>query len=697
MTVDLFARPMRWAQLTLVENDPGRYDPAFWLDYFRRIKADAACLSAGGCVAYYPTQIPYHHRSAWMGESDPFGELVEGCRRLGMLIMARTDPHSILDDAYEAHPEWAAVDAEGQPRRHWAAPHRWVTCAHGPYNFEFMTEVHREIMQMYGVAAIFSNRWAGSGTCYCEHCQRAFYDAYHLPLPRTRDPKDPSWRSYILWQQQNLFALWQRWDQVIQEVRPDARYVPNSGGGALSSLNMRIMGERSEILFADRQARRGLMAPWAAGKNAKEYRATLGTKPVGGIFSVGVEEHYRWKDSVQTSSEIEAWVADATAQGLRPWFTKFGGVLYDQRWLAPVEDIYRWQADIEPYLRNTANLATVAMVYSQQTAAYYGGEQAQQKVEDHSLGWYQALIEARIPFEMVHDELLDAEHVDRFKVLILPNIAALSEAQCQQLRGYVARGGSLIATHETSLYDAWGVRREHLGLADLFSCDVAGPVEGPLQNAYLNIDACSDGSYHRLLQGLEGVGRIIHGAQRLPTTPNVAGTPSPLTLVPSYPDLPMEEVYPRQEHTDVPEVYTRELGAARIVYFPWDIDRTFWEVLCVDHGRLLANAVRWALNEPLPVEIKGDGVLDVSLWRQANSLTLHLVNLTNPMLMKGPQRQVYPIGPLTVRLRLPEAVQVKQVHLLKAEQELPYQINDGMLSIRVSRIDQYEIVALDLV
>jgi hypothetical protein len=27
-----FDRPMRSAQLTLVENDPGRYDPASWLD-----------------------------------------------------------------------------------------------------------------------------------------------------------------------------------------------------------------------------------------------------------------------------------------------------------------------------------------------------------------------------------------------------------------------------------------------------------------------------------------------------------------------------------------------------------------------------------------------------------------------------------------------------------------------------------------
>ena len=33
---------MRWVQLTLVENDPGQFDPAFWLDYFKRLHADAA-------------------------------------------------------------------------------------------------------------------------------------------------------------------------------------------------------------------------------------------------------------------------------------------------------------------------------------------------------------------------------------------------------------------------------------------------------------------------------------------------------------------------------------------------------------------------------------------------------------------------------------------------------------------------------
>jgi len=37
-----FDRPMRWVQLAFVEDDPGRYDPGFWLDYFKRIHADAS-------------------------------------------------------------------------------------------------------------------------------------------------------------------------------------------------------------------------------------------------------------------------------------------------------------------------------------------------------------------------------------------------------------------------------------------------------------------------------------------------------------------------------------------------------------------------------------------------------------------------------------------------------------------------------
>src|SRR5262252_2384310 len=142
----LFDKPMRWAQLTLVENDPGQYDLAFWLDYFKRTHSDGVTLSAGGCVAYYPTKVPLHYRSAWMKDTDPFGDLVRGCRKLGRTVLARTDPHAVHQDVYDAHPDWIAVDAEGRKRRHWSMPELWVTCALGPYNVEFMTGVTREIV-----------------------------------------------------------------------------------------------------------------------------------------------------------------------------------------------------------------------------------------------------------------------------------------------------------------------------------------------------------------------------------------------------------------------------------------------------------------------------------------------------------------------------------------------------------------------
>ncbi len=691
-----FDRPMRWAQLTLVENDPGQFDLQYWLDYFRRVHADAACLSAGGCVAYYPTRIPLHYRSAWLKDMDPFGDLVAGCRKLGMNVIARTDPHAAHQDVFDAHPDWIAVDAGGKKRRHWASPDLWVTCALGPYNFEFMTGVTAEIVRLYKVDGVFSNRWSGSGMCYCEHCVRNFRQATGLELPRTTDPQDPARRAYILWRQRRLFELWDVWDAEIRKANPEARFIANSGGGALSDLDMKSIGERSQILFADRQARRGVAVPWANGKNGKEYRSTMGRKPIGGIFSVGIVEPYRWTDSVQSAAEIRIWAADGIANGLRPWFTKFSGTLRDQRWLKVVEDIYEWHYRSERYLRNEQPMARVGMVYSQQTAAFYGGARAAQKVEDHTLGFYHALVEGRIPFEMVHDGLLEPGDVDRFKVLVLPNIAALSDAQCGQLRGFLARGGSLVATYETSLYDEWGVRRENFGLADIFGARFAGRVEGPMQNSYLTVEKDPvSGRHHPVLAGLEDAWRIINGVNRVVVETTARPGYVPLTLIPSYPDLPMEEVYPRQPRTDVPGIFLHDSGKSRVVYFPWDVDRTFWEILCVDHGKLLRNAVEWAANEEKPVTVSGPGVLDVAVWRQKDSMTAHLVNLTNPMMMKGPFREIIPVGEQHVIVRLPEGKKVRKVQLLAGGRPVQVKETPGHVELVVPEIAVHEVIAID--
>ena len=683
-----FNRPMRWAQLTLVENDPGNFDPDFWLSYFKQIHADGTTLSAGGVVAYYPTNVPFHHRSAWLGNSDPFGYLVEGSRKMNMSIIARSDPHATWQNVFDAHPDWIAVTADGEKRRHWANPELWVTCALGPYNFEFMTGVHKEIMERYQPDGIFSNRWAGHGICYCEHCKRNFKEYSGLELPKSANSFDSTYQKYSEWNTARLKELWLLWDSVIRKQKSTSRFIPNGFPDKV------ITGQLSDIVFTDHQARSGYTMPWSNGKGAKELRASIGMKPLGGIFSVGVEERYRWKDSVQSEEEIRIWVAEGTANGMRPWFTKFSGVLYDKRWLNVVDKIYQQHFRNEKYLRNIAPLARVGMVFSEQTGNY-GKESWQQKSGDHEMGMYQALLEARIPFEMVNDRLLDDENLKPFKLLILPNIATLSDRQCGQLRQYVESGGSLLATFETSLYDENGNQRSDFGLADLFGISFQQKVEGPMQNSYLRLKSnISTNNFHPVLKDLEDAFRIINTIYMVDVKPEIQ-LESPVTLIPSYPDLPMEHVYPREPETGIRGLYLNDSGKGRVAYFPGDIDRSYWQVMCIDHLKLLQNTIRWALNEEPVVEVNGPGVIDVTVWKQENSMTVHLVNLTNPAMLKGPFKEFIPVN-ADVKINFPSGIKVEDVHLLIGREKPTFMLKENSIFLKIQEIKDHEIIAVDL-
>jgi hypothetical protein len=219
-----------------------------------------------------------------------------------------------------------------------------------------------------------------------------------------------------------------------------------------------------------------------------------------------------------------------------------------------------------------------------------------------------------------------------------------------------------------------------------------------MMNSYLNLEKDpATGQFHPLLSGFEDANRIVNGVHRVITTSLNDGhtVASPLTVVPSYPDLPMEEVFPRPTDKKDPGVYLRELGEGRVVYFPWDVDRTFWEILNVDHAKLLRNAVLWATNEPQPLSVKGQGVLDVSIWSQQRSMTVHLVNLTNPMMMKGPVREIIPIGRQQVRIRVPQGKRIAKTHLLVAKQEIAFREQGGYVEMEIPTIGLHEVIALD--
>ena len=100
------------------------------------------------------------------------------------------------------------------------------------------------------------------------------------------------------------------------------------------------------------------------------------------------------------------------------------------------------------------------------------------------------------------------------------------------------------------------------------------------------------------------------------------------------------------------------------------------------------------------IEVSGPGLLDVTAWRNPGSVTVHLVNLTNPMAMKGPYRDFFPVGAQTVRLNLPRDMQAKQARLLVAGTSVAIERSDSRsgraVTVTVPSVLDHEVVAIDV-
>jgi hypothetical protein len=255
-----------------------------------------------------------------------------------------------------------------------------------------------------------------------------------------------------------------------------------------------------------------------------------------------------------------------------------------------------------------------------------------------------------------------------------------------------------LATYETSLYDEWGAQRKDFGLSDLFGVSFAARRDGPIQNAYFRVmkDA-GEGGAHPLLKGLEDAEILIGGTWQLDVKPHQTMGRPPLTWIPPVTNLPMEKTYWTVNQTDIPGVYLRQVGKGRVVYFPWDIDRLYWDVMAQDHGILLRNAVDWVTNEARPVDVTGLGMFDVTVWKQKQSMTVHLVNLTNPMAMRPNVHELIPSQPQQVAVRLPQGMKATKVQLLVAGGTVPIEQAGGLLRLTVRSVLDHEVIAIDLV
>lgn len=714
-----FEKVMRWGQVNLKEDDPQTLDVDFWASYWQRAKVQGVTINAGVGVAYYPTQIPLHRRAKFLGDRDVFGELVGAARKLGLYVLARLDPNWGHEELYKAHPDWFLTDAEGKPRqRGQAVPTAnepqflsatplaqhdvlYSTCWNSPFHREFVPAVMTEIMERYDVDGFFTNGWPPIGwnppdltmVCYCPHCQERWRKRGHDRYPDKPDPTDPLWRDFVLFVQESVEEVQALWREHTKRLKPTAVFVWNSHGSLSTGLRWERFVQLADLLNDDSQGRRVGEPLWVSGRCGKVMMAVAEGKPVlrvAGVWQVGEPP---MRHTAKPDAELTLFFAEAVANGQRLWWHVLGAELYDRRWLNAVASYFSWLAEIEPYLRNLESLADIAVVWSPQTFWLSYWTQMNPSPIEAFNGWYQTLLEGRTPFDLLPEWKLTTDAINRYRVLILPSQTCLRKESVQALSEFVSNGGGLIGCFEAGTENLWGELNGNEVWSKLFGVQRVDEPPPRLRHCYMRIEP--NEQEHPILFSFVDTD-ILPGASYLSRVEAIDNVQTLLNFVPTYPVHPPEKVYPDPKRTDLPLVFCSERNG-RTVYFAMDIDAAFWRSRLPDHKRLLLNAIKWVRKgEPLPVTVEGHGLLDVTIWKQEKSLTVHLVNLTTPNLFGGPVTEVVPVGEQKVKLILPERAFSVKAKLLRAGCEIQTTAKGNELSLTVPQVIDHEVIAVDI-
>jgi hypothetical protein len=722
-----YRRAYRWGQTNITEQDPQRYDIAWWRTQWRRTQVQAVIINAGGIVAYYPSKFPLHHRAELLGDRDLFGELTKAAHDDGLFVLARMDSNRAAEDFYQAHPDWFARDREGKPIR---AADKYVACINSPYYDEYLPSVLREIIERSHPEGFTDNSWSGLGReniCYCANCERAFRAKTGKALPATVDWDDPAYRAWIMWNYGRRIEVWELNNRVTRAAGgPECIWAGmNSGSVTAQARSFRDLPEicaRADIMMLDHQRRdddTGFQQNGDTGKRVHELLGWDKLAPESMAMYQSGPGYYRVAS--KPAAEARMWMIAGIAGGIQPWWHHVAAYHEDRRMYHTAEPVMRWCADQERFLIDRTPVASVGLVWSQRNTDFFGRDDPAERVDAPYTGFMHALVRARIPYLPIHIDAIE-KHESRVRVLILPNLGAVSDAQAASIRRFVQNGGSLIATGHSSLYNEWGDPRSDFALADLFGAHQTAPKLSPTSaraesasvHTYLRLspelrarvdgpktgnEPPAVGERHPVLRGFDETDILPFGGMLSPLRIDAGAARSitvPLTFVPPFPTYPPETSWMRQPKTDIPGLILSQHGKARVAYMPADIDRRYAKEHLPDHAQLLANVIRWAADQQLPLMVEGPGLIDCHLYEQTGRLLLHLVNLTSEATWRAPLDELIRVGPFSVKLRLPSQHPAKpNARLLVSGTSRPVRVEQGFAVIDIPSILDHELLVLE--
>jgi hypothetical protein len=733
----------------MTERDPVRYDIPWWREYWKRTAVDGVDINAGGIIAYYPSKFPLHRRAEFLNGRDLYGELVHAAHEDGLAVLARVDFTVASEEFFHAHPDWFARERSGEPYRRgdW-----YVPCTSGPYFEEYGPAILREIIDRTHPEGLRYDNWPGMGRdeiCYCANCVRKFRDKTGLELPKQLDWDHAPYRQWVRWRCEQGTGLWDFYNRVTKKAGgPHCLWVATFDLFPVypdALIDRKEITQRSELVMIDDQCRIDGLGFQVNGDVGKRLRQLMGPDKV--IFEtitmcqvVDLPLEFEWtkqlpQDSANLDStiaglfpglgnnfnltarsepEVRLWMIEAIAGGMEPHWFIVGGFHEDRRFYRTSEGILQWHKRHEQYLMHRQPVAQVGVVWSERNTEFFGRNHSAEQTEAPYQGFIHALIRARIPYLPIHATDIEEQSKD-LAVLILPNVGALSDTECEAIRQFAKRGRAVVASGATSLYNEWGDARPDFALADLFGAHAPSadfgkmPLEAdtsylesylrltPELNGKASVPGSTDSSAsrerHPVLRGFEETDIIPFGGKLVKLRID-EGAIVPLTFIPPRVWRVAEDMWLRDSKTDIAGLVLNKVGEARIAYLPADIDRRYVKNFLLDHGNLLANIVRWATAERSGFELHGPGLIDCHVYRQPGRMIVHLINLTNAGVSRAPLEEFVPVGPFKLGMTLAEDVLGRGVECLVSGAKPSISISQSWASVEIASILDHEVLVI---
>ena len=531
--------------------------------------------------------------------------------------------------------------------------------------------------------------------CRCTHCRRVYADQTGRDVPDQVDIHDKEFRRYLAWRRENVRDFMVHVTHGVHAVHPDAILDFNHYAGVYNNwtlghpANPLLPAGSGAYFFVERTVYDG-------SSLAAKYVRAHGTPAAVWIGPTqGLPECANHTAPYPEPFAPTADCMSIMANGARPILAMLPNPSPPYRdYMRAIWSNCRRRAD---YLEGDT-LKYVAMHWSETSRDYFAPSpnhfEAAAGYFKRIRGTFEMLNRSHLLTDVVFDRQITDEHLAPYKILFLSNSACLSAEQCDVIRRFVDRCGTVIATYESALQDEWGERRENFQLADVFGVDYHGRDEREPKGGcvYVSAGVGMDPRIH-CFAGRQTAVRI-----RADASPEILCTKCGLHVA-----RPIDHYREDFEFgSGEPAITNNRYGNGSAIYITGDIGLAYSLTPYPPLRRLVAQLVK---RTPSPIEIEAPGVIEVSAAiRPSGELMIHLVNSPVPFIghsmspdfhdmatrfFLNPQ-DLIPIHDVKVTFN---QVTARSARLPLRDEELP--IAGSPPSVTVPRVDCHEVVLVD--